>query len=97
MIDKALELQGQGHDCALAIECSGHAAFRENRFSDDGCFLAVKLIVELARGGPRGLDALFEDLQEPAESVEIRLIVREGQERIAATSKYRRGVNGQIW
>lgn len=35
-------------DCWLAMECSGHAAFRENRFLDDGAFLAVKLIGEMA-------------------------------------------------
>jgi len=44
VIEKAQSLP----DCWLAMECSGHAAFRENRFLDDGCFLAVKLIGEMA-------------------------------------------------
>ncbi len=30
------------------MECSGHAAFKENRFLDDGAYLAVKLLGELA-------------------------------------------------
>lgn len=76
-------------DCQLAIECSGHAAFKSNRYSDDGCYLAVKLVVELARarrlGQQGGFEALIEDLEEPVESEELRLPVRPGHDRTAAT------------
>ena len=33
----------------MMIETSGHGALKENYFLDDGCYLAVKIISELAR------------------------------------------------
>jgi phosphomannomutase len=35
VIDKQIELTQQGINCPLAIETSGHAAFKENYFLDD--------------------------------------------------------------
>ena len=37
-----------GEDCPLAIETSGHGAFEENHFSDDGAYIAAKIIGRLA-------------------------------------------------
>jgi hypothetical protein len=31
------------------METSGHGALRENRYLDDGAFLAVKAVIELVR------------------------------------------------
>lgn len=42
MINKAVELNRLGIDCQLAIETSGHAAYKENYFLDDGAYLATK-------------------------------------------------------
>eukprot|EP00904_Undaria_pinnatifida_P006639 jgi/Undpi1/3104/HiC_scaffold_15.g06478.m1 len=42
VIDKAIELNDEGIDCQLAIETSGHAAFKENQMLDDGAYLALK-------------------------------------------------------
>ena len=53
------------------METSGHAALKENRFLDDGAYLIVRLLMELACG--RELEALIADLREPAESREFRL------------------------
>ena len=37
----------QGTDCQLAIETSGHAAFKENMMLDDGAYLALKVWPEI--------------------------------------------------
>jgi phosphomannomutase len=34
--------------CVAAVECSGHGAWRDNGWVDDGCYTAVKLVAELA-------------------------------------------------
>ena len=75
VIDEAKRLNEAGINCPLAIETSGHAALRENDFLDDGMYLATLLICEAMRLKREGkcLDSLLEDLQEPAESVELRL------------------------
>lgn len=39
VINKAIELNEAGLDCQLAIETSGHAAFKENYFLDDGAYV----------------------------------------------------------
>lgn len=33
----------QGVDCQLAIETSGHGAFKENQMLDDGAYMALKV------------------------------------------------------
>ena len=32
------------------METSGHGAFKENYFLDDGAYIITKLLIELARG-----------------------------------------------
>ena len=75
VIHEAIRLNEEGIDCPLAMETSGHAAFRENGFLDDGAYLATRLICEALNRKREGqtLSALIDDLQEPVESVEIRL------------------------
>jgi phosphomannomutase len=75
VIDKAIELEKAGISAPLAIETSGHAAFRDNFFLDDGAYLAAMIIilmVKLRREG-RSLGDLMEGLEEPFEEEEIRL------------------------
>ena len=74
VIDKAIELNQSGETCELAIETSGHGAFKENYFSDDGAYIATKIIAKMAvlkREG-RKIEDLIADLDHPAESREIR-------------------------
>lgn len=71
VINEAIRLNAQGQDCQLAIETSGHAALKENRFLDDGAYLITKLLIQLARG--RDLKSLIAGLPEPAESREFRM------------------------
>ena len=74
VINEAIKLNANGQDCQLAMETSGHGAFKENYFLDDGAYIVTKLLIELARGKKEGykLESLIADLAEPAESKEFR-------------------------
>ena len=78
VIGKAQELREQGEDAFLAIETSGHAAYSDNYFLDDGAFLAVQIVVNAARLKRKGRDitALIKGLESPAESEEFRLKIK---------------------
>ncbi len=75
VIDKGIELNAAGETCELAIETSGHGAFKENYFSDDGAYIAAKIIGRLARIRKEGksLESLISELKQPAEAAEVRL------------------------
>ncbi len=85
VIDEAIRLNEEGIDCPLAIETSGHAALRENYFLDDGMYLVTRLICEAMRRKRDGmtLSSLIDELQEPVESVEVRLPILEEDFRTA--------------
>ena len=74
VINKQLELCEKGISCPLAMETSGHAAFAENYFLDDGAYLITKLIIEAAALAEKGmsLEDLIADLREPEEEKELR-------------------------
>ncbi len=92
VIDAAKRLCAQGVNCPLAIETSGHAALRENRFLDDGAYLACWLLIEFGRNADGFLSAL-DGLKEPVEEAEIRLALDEpdfraqGERAIAAVTR----------
>ena len=75
VIDKGIALNEAGEVCELAIETSGHGAFKENHFSDDGAYIATKIICRMARLRKEGkkIESLIENLGQPAEAAEIRL------------------------
>lgn len=77
VINEGIRLNGEGEECWLAIETSGHAALRENFFLDDGAFLIAKLLVEAARLKREGkeLSDLISDLKQPAEDKEKRFAI----------------------
>lgn len=77
VIDEAIRLNHSGVNCPLAIETSGHAAFKENSFMDDGMYLSTVLICEAIRMKQEGksLFSLIDGLKEPVESTEIRLAI----------------------
>ena len=74
VITKSQELNDQGIDSQLAIETSGHAAYKENYFLDDGAYLATKIVIKAAqlRKQGVGIDAMLSSLKEPKEAMEIR-------------------------
>ena len=79
VIDEAIRLNGEGKECPLAIETSGHAALKENHFLDDGMYLVTVLIVKAMQMKKQGLSlgSLIADLKDPIESTEIRLPIQE--------------------
>lgn len=77
VIDEAIRLNHSGVNCPLAMETSGHAAFRDNGFIDDGMYLSTVLICEaigLKQEG-KSLFSLIDGLEEPVESAELRLAI----------------------
>ncbi len=75
VINESIRLNALGQDSQLAIETSGHGAFKENYFLDDGAYIVTKLLIELARGKKAGytLESLIAGLEEPAEGMEFRM------------------------
>ena len=86
VIDEAIRLNEEGIDCPLAIETSGHAAFRENGFVDDGIYLVTRIICEVLNRKREGetIFSLIEDLAEPVESVEIRMSILDEEDPSSA-------------
>ena len=78
VINESIRLNNLGQDSQLAIETSGHGAFKENYFLDDGAYIVTKLLIELARGKKEGytLESMIATLEEPAESVEFRMNIQ---------------------
>ncbi|KAG8075749.1 hypothetical protein GUJ93_ZPchr0006g42465 [Zizania palustris] len=77
VIDKGVQLNADGVETHVMMETSGHGALKENYFLDDGAYVAVKIIIEMVRmrlGGLEGsVGSLIMDLEEPAESVLLRM------------------------
>lgn len=83
VINKQLSLEKEGVSCPLAMETSGHAAFKENFYLDDGAYLITKIIIKMAQMGKEGkkLDSLISSLKDPAEALEIRFKIKESDFR----------------
>lgn len=79
VINKQIELVKEGVTCPLAIETSGHAAFKDNYYLDDGAYLITKIVIKLAQLGKEGkkLDSLISALKDPAEALEVRFKINE--------------------
>lgn len=75
VINEAKRLNGEGIHTPLAIETSGHCAFKENYFLDDGAYLITKLLIKMAKLKNEGLELsdLINDLKEPIEAKEFRI------------------------
>ena len=74
VINKAKET-----DSELAIETSGHCAFQENRYLDDGTYVAVKVVSLLSRlKEGQSLLGLIADLVEVDEVAELRMTAVDG-------------------
>ncbi len=78
VINKQKELNGKGQVCPLAMETSGHGALLENYFLDDGAYLAVKMVVALAKAKKNGasLGSLIEKLPPLVEEGEYRFKIK---------------------
>lgn len=77
VINKSIALNKEGIDSQLAIETSGHAAYKENYFLDDGAYLATKIVIKAAQLAQKGvgIDVLLASLAEPKEALEVRFSI----------------------
>lgn len=77
VINKSISLNESGTDSQLAIETSGHAAYKENYFLDDGAYLATKIVIKAAQlyQQGQGISTLLAAMESPAESIELRFRV----------------------
>lgn len=75
VINRAILANQEGIDCQLAVEASGHAAFKENYFLDDGMYVAAKILMLLPqlKADRKDLDSLISQLKQPVETYEARL------------------------
>ncbi|GKV38619.1 hypothetical protein SLEP1_g46508 [Rubroshorea leprosula] len=77
VIDKGVQLNKDGIETHLMMETSGHGALKENHFLDDGAYMVVKIIIEMIKmklaGSDEGIGSLIKDLEEPSESIELRM------------------------
>lgn len=74
VISMAKKINSKGGECHLAIETSGHAAFKENNFIDDGAYLACKIIVKMINEKlrKRKLSDVIENFNAPVEEIDLR-------------------------
>ncbi|MDN6195324.1 MAG: phosphomannomutase/phosphoglucomutase [Atopostipes suicloacalis] len=77
VIDRSIALNQEGIYSPLAIETSGHAAFKENYFLDDGSYLIAKILIADAKAQLKGKSVfdLIDGLKEPVETEEIRYVI----------------------
>ena len=82
VISSAKYLNSRSKECFLAIETSGHAAFEENEFKDDGAYLAVRIIIEMVKQKREGKSLFGEisDFQDALESKEVRFSAESEEE-----------------
>ena len=83
VIDKMIELNAAGERCPLAMETSGHAAFRMNYNLDDGAYLMTQIIIRMARMGKEKLFEMLDTLAVPQEEQEVRFRILEPDFRAA--------------
>ena len=79
VINKSIELNEAGIDSQLAIETSGHAAYKENFWLDDGAYLATKIVIKEAQLMQKGVDisVMISSLEEPKEAIEVRFPIED--------------------
>lgn len=77
VINKQIELNESGKFCPLAMETSGHAAFKENYYLDDGAYLMTKIVIYAAKhGGVEVIEKILSTLRQPAEAKELRFNIK---------------------
>ena len=79
VIDEAIRRTNLGENTPLAIETSGHAAFKENYYLDDGAYLVTKIIIKAAvlRKENKKIGDCIADLKKPLEEKELRFNISE--------------------
>jgi phosphomannomutase len=78
VINEAKRLEAEGINAPLAIETSGHAAFKENYFLDDGAYLIAKVLIKMANlkaESNQKIGDLIADLKEAEIKKEYRMTI----------------------
>lgn len=78
VINEAKRLEAEGVNAPLAIETSGHAAFKENYFLDDGAYLVAKVLIKMANlkaESDKKIGDLISDLKEAEIKKEYRMTI----------------------
>jgi phosphomannomutase len=88
VITAAKKLNQGGIECHLAIETSGHAAFKENNFIDDGAYLACIIILEMIalKKSGKTFANLLSGFVGSKEKKEIRIKIR-GDDTLSCSKK----------
>jgi len=75
VIDESIRLNQEGTLSTLAIETSGHGAFKENYFLDDGAYIVTKVLIKLSQLKKEGKDIadLIATLEEPKDEAALRV------------------------
>lgn len=100
VINKQIELNNKGINCPLAIETSGHAAFKENYYLDDGAYLMTRIVILLAEKGKNAVSEILKPLRMPCDEKELRFNINSddfkkyGMEVIQRLETYYEGRNG---
>ncbi len=95
VINEQKRLNAEGKSCPLAIETSGHAAFAENDYLDDGAYLVTRLIIKAAQLAQSGktLADLISGMEELQFETELRAAITaddfraSGEEMLSALKK----------
>ena len=102
VINEAKRLNNEGVYTPLAIETSGHAAFINNYFLDDGAYMAALLLIQLVKSKKEGVNFtdILNEVEEAAEEKEIRFTIKaedfrsEGNKVLEALGEYAGNVKG---
>ena len=103
VINEAKRLENEGISAPLAIETSGHAAFKENYFLDDGAYLVAKILVKMANlkaEKDKKIGELIADLKEAEIKEEFRMTIAlddfkdYGQNILADLKEYIKNIEG---
>lgn len=79
VINEAKRLEAEGVNAPLAIETSGHAAFKDNYFLDDGAYLVAKVLIKMANlwaDEGRRVGDLISELKEAEIKEEYRMKIK---------------------
>ncbi len=77
VINESIRLNNEGILSPLAIETSGHGALSENYFLDDGAYMAVKLLIALAKAAKenKALSSFIDGFEKGFEEREYRFSI----------------------
>ena len=74
VINESIRLNNLGISSELALETSGHGAFKENYFLDDGAYQIAKILIQLSKKEKK-LSLIIKNFEEPKDAIEFRPMI----------------------